>query len=374
VVTYSVWKFLRNRGVYGKVKKYKELWIMNCLNKESPPGAALFSVQPAAGQDLHPGTQVGGFSVHTNRRLVTALFAFGMVFLLLTSPALTAAQVERYPQSSRDFRFSAAVSPFYRFSANVDGGGTLSVTSVYFNASVIKQINKKLGLGLGFIYEFDDFNFSGLTGFPVARPWSEVQRLGFSIPIFYSLTEKWKLVIVPTTQFSGEFGARVSQAMVYGGSAGVSYTFGPKATLGVGVAGYDNLEETRVFPFPIIKLKLSDRIRLTNPFRTSPAGPAGLEFSYVLTSNWEVGIGGAYRSYRFRLDHNGPLPDGIGEYKSVPVFVRLSLKPLPAFGIDVYGGVSFLNKLYVEDEDGNELFKTKHDVAPLVGATLSGRF
>jgi hypothetical protein len=347
---------------------------MNYLKRESPQKVKGLSVQTAFNQVQQSGGWKGKVSVYVARPQVAALLALVVAFWFLALPARTWGQVEGYPQLSRDLSFFGAVSPVYRFPANVDGGGTLSVTSVYFNAGLIKQLNQKWGLGLSFTYEFDDYNFSGLTGFPVSRPWEEVQRLGFSIPIFYSFADKWKLVIVPTVQFSGEFGARVDQAMVYGGAVGVSYAFGPKVTLGLGVAGYANLEEARVFPFPIVKLKLSDRIRLTNPFRTSPVGPAGLELSYVLTKKWEVGLGGAYRSYRFRLDYTGPIPNGIGEYNTVPVFVRLSYKPFPVVGIDVYAGVSFLNKLYVEDRDGNELYRTKHDVAPLLGATLSGRF
>jgi len=347
---------------------------MSCPNKKFPFRSGVSSLRTSALWDLNHGNHNGRISVHVARGPFTAFVFILGVFLSLAFPTFLAAQVEGYPQPSRDLLFSVAGSPVHRFKANVDGGGSLSVTSVYFNAGAIKQLNQKLGLGLGLTYEFDDYNFTGLTGFLVACPWKEVQRLGLSIPVFYSFNDKWKLVIVPTAQFSGEFGARVSKAMVYGGAAGVSYAFGPKVTLGIGVAGYSNLKEARVFPFPIVKLKLSDRIRLTNPFRTSPVGPAGLELSCVLTRKWEVGIGGAYRSYRFRLDYNGPIPNGIGEYNTVPVFVRLSYKPIPTIGIDVYGGASFLNKLYVEDPDGNELFRTKHDVAPLLGATLSGRF
>ena len=259
---------------------------MNYLKRESPQRVKKLSVQPPFNQVRQSGSWKGKVSVYVARHQVAALLVFVVVFLSLALPAPTWGQVEGYPQLSQKLSFVGAVSPVYRFPANVDGGGTLSVTSVYFNAGLIKQLNQKWGLGLSFTYEFDDYNFSGLTGFPVSRPWKEVQRLGFSIPIFYSLTDKWKLVIVPTAQFSGEFGARFDQAMVYGGAVGVSYAFGPKVTLGLGVAGYANLEETRVFPFPIVKLKLSDRIRLTNPFRTSPVGPAGLELSYVLIKKW----------------------------------------------------------------------------------------
>ncbi len=343
------------------------------VRKKTPSRSAVSSVQPRASRELQPLNQPGRIFTFSKRSQLPVILAVWVV-LTLACPAFLSAKVGGYPEPSRVLRFSFAVAPIYRFSADVDGGGTLRVFSLYFSADVMKQINQKLGVGLNFIYEFDDYDFSGLTGFFVPRPWKEVQRLGFSIPIFYSFDEKWKVIVIPATQFSGEFGARFGDALVYGGAGVVTYAFGPKVVLGIGLAGYYNLKEVRVFPFPAIKLKLSDRFRLTNPFRTGPAGPAGLELSYRLNPQWEVGIGGAYRSYRFRLDYNGPIPNGIGEYNSIPVFVRLAYQPFPALKIDLYGGASFLNKLYVDDRDGDELYRTKHDVAPLVGLLVSGRF
>jgi hypothetical protein len=260
------------------------------------------------------------------------------------------------------------------FPAKVNGGGTLNTTSLIFHADIFKQVNQRMRLGVGFSYEFTDYDFSGLTDFPVARPWQEVQRLGFSLPVFCNLTDQWRLIIIPTAQCSGEFGADFCDSLVYGGAVAMAYAFRPDAVFGLGVAGYANLEEPSVFPYPVIRWQITPKLRLTNPFRTSPAGPAGLELSYALADHWTVGLGGAYRSQRFRLDANGPLPNSIGEYKSIPTFVRLSYKPIPTFGIDLYSGVSFLNKLYVDAPGGNDLYKTKFNVAPLVGVGISGTF
>jgi hypothetical protein len=40
----------------------------------------------------------------------------------------------------------------------------------------------------------------------------------------------------------------------------------------------------------------------------------------------------------------------------------------------LYGGATFLNKLYLDAPDGDNLYRTKHSVAPLAGATISGKF
>jgi hypothetical protein len=149
--------------------------------------------------------------------------------LPLLFPAGLAAKLEGYPEPSPDLRFYLSGAPIYRFPTKVDGGGTLSVFSFYFSADASKQINEKLGAGLGFIYELDDYNFSGLTGFPVAHPWNTVQRIGFNVPLFYSLNDTWKLIVIPMVQFSGEWGARFGDALVYGGATGVAHTFWSEA-------------------------------------------------------------------------------------------------------------------------------------------------
>jgi hypothetical protein len=343
------------------------------VRKETLSRSAVSSAQHRASRELPPLHQPSRSFTFLKRSQIPYILAVWLV-LTLACPVHLFAKVGGYSEPSRDLRFSFAVAPIYRFPADVDGGGTLSVFSLYFSADVMKQVNQNLGVGLNFIYEFDDYDFSGLTGFFVPRPWKEVQRLGFSVPIFYSIDDKWKVIVIPSAQFSGEFGARFGDALVYGGAGAVTYAFGPKVALGIGIAAYYNLKEVRVFPFPVIKLKLNDRFRFANPFRTGPAGPAGLELSYQLSPRWEVGIGGAYRSYRFRLDYNGPIPNGIGEYNSIPVFVRLGYQAHPALKVDFYAGASFLNKLYVDDRDGDELYRTKHDVAPLLGLSVSGRF
>ncbi len=302
----------------------------------------------------------------------TALLV-GLFFTLLLFPALSVAQ-ERPPESSTGFGFGLGVAPVYRFPAHVNGGGTLSSTSLIFHADIFRQINSGLKMGLGFTYDYTNYHFSGLTDFPVAKPWQDVQRLGFVLPVIYTIADQWRLIVTPTVQYSGEFGADFGDSLVYGGTVAVTYAFRPDAVFGLGVAGYANLNEAMVFPFPLIKWQITPKLRLTNPFRTSPSGPAGLELSYAFAEHWTVGIGGAYRSQRFRLDANGPLPNSIGEYKSIPAFVRLSYKPLPFVGLDLYSGVSFWNKLYIDDPIGDNLYKTRHDVAPLLGLSLSGTF
>jgi hypothetical protein len=321
----------------------------------------------------YPVNHLGRVSPPTTRPLIIVALAVFLVGISILFPAIVSAQIEG-PNEAPEIGLPLSAAVVYQFPANVDGGGSLSVFSVSANAAVIREVNRQLSFGFGLSYEFSDYHFSGLNDFFVTRPWNQVQRLGAGVPILYSFAEKWRLIVVPSGQIAGEFGADWGNAIVYGGVVAVTYAIRPKSFVGIGMGAYANLEKTSVFPFIAVNWQITDRLRLTNPFRAGPAGPAGLELSYAFTKHWEVGFGGAYRSYRFRLDNKGLIPNGIGEYEFIPIFLRLSYKLSKPWVIELYGGLTFLNKIRVHDSDGDELYRTNHNVAPLVGGTISGNF
>ncbi len=345
------------------------------IQGESSPQDRPDPPQPHAKDGLCVGQEKkrgSAFGLRSRPQAVLVLFT---LFLSLLFPSILAAREEQgYFVPMENLRFSLSGAPIYYFPSKVDGGGNLSVFTLILNTEVSKQLNDKLGAGISFTYKYDNYRFSGMDGFSVPFPWSSVHTFTVAVPLFYSLNDKWRLMLIPIGQFSGEDGASFGDALSYGGAVGASYVFGPKLELGLGLAGFYDLAEVRFFPYPILRIKLSDRIRVTNPFRTSPAGPAGVEISYVLNDRWGVGFGWAYRSPRFRLEKNGPIPNGIGEYRNFPIFLRLSYKLSPALRIDGYSGVSLFNKIYINDNKGNELFRTKQNVAPLIGMAISGDF
>jgi len=301
---------------------------------------------------------------------LTILVMIPVVFL----PSTSCAQTDGYNPAGNVVNFSFSASTVYQFNAPVDGGGKLNVARYNSALDMSGRVSKDLRLGLGLAYEYDEYDFSGLTKFPVAQPWSGVNRFGISFPVNYSFTDNWRLFVSPSVQWAGESGAEWDDALSYGAVAGISYKFRPDAIIGLGAGVYSNIEKTTVFPYITVNWQVTERLRLINPFRTSPAGPAGLELAYAIDKYWETGLGAAYRSYRFRLEEDGPIANGIGEYKVVPVFARISYKFTPQIRIDVYGGTNFSNKIYIEDQNGDELFRTKTDISPLLGLTFMARF
>jgi hypothetical protein len=144
--------------------------------------------------------------------------------------------------------------------------------------------------------------------------------------------------------------------------------------LGLGVAAFDGLEETTVFPFPVVDWRFDSRWRLVNPLAAGPTGPAGLELDYGFDNGWTLGVGATWRKTRFRLSEDGPAPDGVGEMAGVPIFVRISRDFSRAFTLNLYAGVVVRGELRVENSSGDLLRKEDVEPAPLLGLNATFRF
>jgi hypothetical protein len=144
--------------------------------------------------------------------------------------------------------------------------------------------------------------------------------------------------------------------------------------LGFGLGVFERIEKTSVFPLLLVDWKLTDRWRVMNPLQAGPTGPAGLELDYRFDNGWNLGLGAAWRTTRFRLSENGPVPDGIGEERGLPVFLRATHHFGGGMSLVLYAGVIANGQLRVEDAQGNELREVDFDPAPLLAVSFSARF
>jgi hypothetical protein len=127
-------------------------------------------------------------------------------------------------------------------------------------------------------------------------------------------------------------------------------------------------------PFVILNWKLTDRLRVANASPAGPLGGAGVELRYAPTPDWELAGGGVIRSDRWRLQEHGSSTGSVGETSFVPLLARLSRKLGAKARVDLYAGVVTGNRLKLKNDDGHELAREDYATAPLVSASLSGRF
>lgn len=303
-------------------------------------------------------------------RLGRPLFVFLSLLLGLSGCAGTAIEGPSALPSQVTPASPLSAAVINQFPSQVSGGGSLRVFSVYSEGGYIYRVNKDLQVGLGVNYGFDDFHFTGLN-FYAPIPWREVHSFGGAIPVLYTLSDKWGLLVAPILQAAGEPQANWSRALIYGGVVAAVYTFGEDRTIGFGAGALDNLEQASVFPFVVVNWKFNERFRLATPQRAGPAGPGGIEFTYTPMKDLALGLGVAYLSKRFRLSQNNSIANGIGEYDTIPLFARISYRVLPVLDVNLYGGASLYNYIRLEDPDGGRLFHSHQNVAPFIGAGLS---
>lgn len=267
-----------------------------------------------------------------------------------------------------------SVTPVYQGKSDLDGGGKVSVGSVLFRAGVSGDLGGGNRAGVVLTYDYYDFSFSNPTVFGAAAPWGKVQRFGIAAPLTFAAGSDWTIGFTPSADWIGENGADSGESLSWGAIVSATRRFADGNRLGFGLGVYDRFEKTSVFPMLLVDWRFNDRWRLINPLPAGPTGPAGLELDYQLDRNWTMGLGAAWRSFRFRLDETGPTPNGVGEERGAPVFLRATRSFGEGMALHLYAGVLLGGQLRLEDAAGNLLRKTDFDPAPLVGLNFTARF
>jgi hypothetical protein len=284
--------------------------------------------------------------------------------------AVNAAASER----AAGWQFSAALTPVYLASANIDSGGDYESRVLALNVGGSHPVGPRATAGVTFNYAHYDNRFAAANAFGTPEPWGNVERVGLSVPVFLRTAEGWALVATPSADYFHERGADWGESLTYGAILSASRFFSPRHHLGFGLGVFQQLEEVSAFPFLVVDWQLSDRVRLNNPLPAGPTGPAGLELNYRTSARWEVGMGAAYRRLRFRLRDDGAFPGGVGQESGIIAFLHAATRFGADASLDLYGGVLLDGELQVEDDNGDNVAQYGFDSAPLLGATLRVRF
>lgn len=300
-------------------------------------------------------------------KLPGSLLAAGAIALLL--PMAAAAQAPGPRPSS-----FVSVTPIAETDADLDLGGDVSASGVLLRAGTSTVLAEGLRAGISFSYDYFDYSFSNPTAFGGVAPWDVLQRYGFALPVQFRVSNEWVLGVTPSIDWFRENGAQTSDALAWGAIFSATRLFADGNRIGLGVGAFDQIEDTSVFPFLIVDWRLGERWRLINPLQAGPTGGAGIELDYDFGGGWSLGVGFSFREYRFRLSQDGPVPDGIGEQRGRPVFLRATYAMGPAAALYLYAGVLTAGKLIVEDRNGNLLREEEFDPAPLIALTFLARF
>ncbi len=308
-------------------------------------------------------------SLKSTLRISVIWSAFLIPIPAVASQPNAADKAQQRPGSS--FSFTGALVE--QMDSDFDNGGSYSVSSILLRASVLKPVSRSTRVGFNFNYDFSDYNFTDPVAFGGISPWNKIHNLTFGVPVIARFKERWSILAIPSLSVIKESNASTSDALAYGAVFAFNYSFRADRRLGLGAGIFERVDEFRAFPFISVNWHFTDRLRLINPLRAGPTGPAGLELAYDLNSNWEFGAGAAYRSFRFRLNDQGIAPGGVGEQSGLLAFARFSRRFGPKYKLYFYAGAALNGDLRLEDRNNQRLVTAPHGTAPLLAVSFTGR-
>jgi len=308
-------------------------------------------------------------SINFGAKLRTFIPSIGLACLL---PVFQSAMAQ--PIAPGATVTSVGVTGLSQFDTGLGSGGSFNWQDASANLNVTRQFTNQFAAGVNVRYGYQNWKWTSPTAFNGRGPWSSIETPALGMNFSYALTPEWRLGFVPTVEWSGESGTGTGGTATYGAVVSAARRFSKDLTLGLGAGVFRQIDQTKVFPYLIVNWNITDKLRLSNPLPAGPSGGAGLELSYALTEKWTLGGGGAYRSYRFRLNDTGPVPGGIGQNKFVPLFGRLSYQFAPSTRVDLYAAATVGGNLSVVDSSGNTPYSDSYKTGVAAALSLSHRF
>lgn len=260
-----------------------------------------------------------------------------------------------------------------QFETSIDSGGDFDIHRFLLQVGAKRRIGEKGSAGLSLSYGENRYHFSGDTGFAGLDPWGTVREFRIGFPMRYHHNDTWAFYGIPSLRYRAESGASLSDSDEWGVLAGASYRFSDRLKIGPGIAVFTDMEDSGVdfSPFLVIDWKITDTLSLTTGRELAASRGPGLSLKWAPAERWTFRLSGRREKTSFRLDQDGPAPDGFGRDKSIPLSLSATYKPAKAIQLHLLAGVEFAGNLRLEDSDGDRVADSDYDTAPFAGLLIT---
>ncbi len=254
----------------------------------------------------------------------------------------------------------------------MDGGGAFAVNRNHIEVGLSRlwrydrMVSVSAGIGQ------DDYRFTGLA----TEPWGRLNSYRVGLFARWGLDQSnWTLFTGPSIRSHVEEGADLDDAITVAVFGGASYKFSDRLTLGPGLGVVGQLEESaRYFPVVIVNWDITERLNLGTGGGMATTGGPGISLTYRLNDQWQAGLTGRYEKKRFRLNGEGPAPNGLGEHEYIPVIANITYILYPGSFLSVMLGYNTSGNMVVENENGNIIDESEYENAFSFGLVASYRF
>lgn len=251
----------------------------------------------------------------------------------------------------------------YRSDGDIDGGGEFSEVAFSIRGGPSFAFSENIRMVAWASYRFSHYDFSGFD------PWENIHTFRATPIVNYAMNEQWSFYGGPTFGISGEEGADFGHSFTAGALAGVSYKVHDRLSVGGGLGFFSQIEDdARLVPFITANWQFLDQWNLRVGFsEVAASGGLGAEVSYDINPHWKVGTGFQFQQKRFLLDEDGPVPDGVGQDKSVPIYAKVGWQVTEKTLVELLVGVAVGGEVLLEDENEREIAEEDYDPSALIG-------
>lgn len=272
----------------------------------------------------------------------------------------------------RPLTWSVRVPTELGFNAGLDNSpGDVTVSRLGAEFGVGIPIATMAQLELGFEYEYSRYEFSNATGFVAgsSSPWQDIHNETVRARFYQQHDRQLGWFVGGSIGLSHEEGADLGDALHAGVFGGVMYNLSESVRIGGLLGVRSRIEDDPWFiAVPTIDWQIDPQWRLTN------AGKPGLTLFYSPSEQWTLSLGAWYESRDFRLDSNGPVPDGVGRDQSVPIALGATFRPTSNMTLDFGAGVRVLGNLELENSTGGRVADIDVDPAAFLSFAVGVKF
>ena len=147
--------------------------------------------------------------------------------------------------------------------SDIDTGGSFGVNRFFVEGGATYMPDYRRNVSVSIGYGYDDYDFSGQTGFGALSPWGNINNIRISVPFRYSFNRYWTAFVLPTLRTTVETGANLGDGITGGGFAGFTYRVSNRLSIGPGFGILSQIEDSpSLFPVLLINWKITDRLFL----------------------------------------------------------------------------------------------------------------
>ncbi len=269
--------------------------------------------------------------------------------------------------------FSLRANTEWIFPADLDeGDGEVAIGRVGARIDASFRIADKSRLGISLGEEFSFYDFSDTMILPSGLdPIDDTSETSLGVNFVTQFNDRWSMFAGVGVLASAETGADFSDSLTYSGLAIVNYKLSDRLTFGNGVLVRTRLEEdVLILPVGTLDWKINDKWNLGNT-----GGSSGIRatLSYRYSDSWRFFGDAGFEGREFRLDDEGPIPDGIARDQRVPVALGAVFTPNDNLTVHMRAGAHFLQSLEFDDSSGDQIADTDLDPTGFISFMVSLR-